>query len=122
MKQKRKDFALGRLPRGQMNKTENEYSLHLEFLKGAGKILSWDFERVRLVLAPGVSYTPDFMVLMADRTIEMHEVKGHWTDDAKAKIRIASNLFPFRFVSVHKRAKRDGGGWELIEQGVAHED
>lgn len=53
--------------------------------------------------------------MLADGVIEMHEVKGYWTEDARAKIKVAANKFPFRFVAVYKQAKKDGGGWRIEE-------
>lgn len=64
---------------------------------------------------PAARYTPDFAVMLADGVIEMHEVKGYWTEDARAKIKVAANKFPFRFVAVYKQAKKDGGGWRIEE-------
>lgn len=36
-----------------------------------------------------------------------------WQDDARAKIKIAAAMFPFRFVAVTVKAKKDGGGWNV---------
>ncbi len=36
-------------------------------------------------------------------------------DDAAVKIKVAAEAFPFRFVLVKARAKRDGGGFEAQE-------
>lgn len=111
----RRVFALGRLKSGQMNKTETAYAQELEARKNAKELLWYAFEGVTLKLADGCRYTPDFAVLMADGTIEMHEVKGYWTDDARAKIKVAADKFPFRFIAVYKRPKKDGGGWKVEE-------
>ena len=111
----RRVFALGRLKSGQMNKTETAYAQELEARKNAKELLWYAFEGVTLKLADGCRYTPDFAVLMADVTIEMHEVKGYWTDDARAKIKVAADKFPFRFIAVYKRPKKDGGGWKVEE-------
>jgi hypothetical protein len=105
-------FALGRLKTGQMNKSETAYSVHLEAEKYAGKILWWKFEGVKLRLADNTFYTSDFAVMNADGVIELHEVKGFWQDDARAKIKIAADLYPFVFKAVKARAKKNGGGWE----------
>jgi hypothetical protein len=51
--------------------------------------------------------------MRADGQIECHEVKGHWMDDARAKIKIAAEMYPFRFLAVRPKAKRDGGGWDV---------
>ncbi len=103
--------ALGRLPIGTMNKTETEYAAALKAREAAGEIAWWKFEAVKLRLADNTFYSPDFMVLAIGGQVEMHEVKGHWQDDARVKIKIAAALFPFEFVAVKVRAKRDGGGW-----------
>ena len=46
--------------------------------------------------------------------MEMHEVKGYWMDDARAKIKIAAELYPFRFFAIKKGTRKSGGDW-LIE-------
>lgn len=108
-------FALGRLKSGQMNKTEAAYAKELEARKNAKELLWYAFEGVTLKLADGCRYTPDFAVLRADGVMEMHEVKGYWQDDAKAKIKVAADKFPFKFIAVYKRPKKDGGGWKVEE-------
>ncbi len=105
--------ALGRLKVGAMNATEREYAQHLELLKSAGRVLWFKFEGIKLRLADNTFYTPDFAVLSAESLLELHEVKGHWQDDARAKIKIAADLYPMRFLAVKKRAKCDGGGWVM---------
>ena len=99
---------------GQMNKTEVAYAQHLELLKRADEICCYAFEAVKLRLASNTFYTPDFLVMAADSTLEFHEVKGHWEDDARVKIKVAAEQFPmFRFIAVKPIAKRDGGGWSV---------
>lgn len=34
--------------------------------------------------------------------MECHEVKGFWTDDAKVKIKVAAEQYPFRFIAFKK--------------------
>lgn len=104
-------LALGRLKTGAMNKTEAAYDAHLALLQHAGQVLWRKFEGLKLRLADNTFYTPDFAVMAADGVIECHEVKGFWTDDARAKIKIAADLYPFRFKAFKARAKKDGGGW-----------
>lgn len=104
-------YALGRMKTGQLNKTEQEYKQHLELLKSAGEIQFIRFEGLKLRLADNTFYTPDFMVLAADGVVECHEVKGFWTDDARVKIKVAADQYPFRFKAVKKQAKKNGGGW-----------
>ncbi|MGR4897498.1 DUF1064 domain-containing protein [Stenotrophomonas sp. LARHCG68] len=108
-------LALGRLKAGEMNRTEQAYADRLRALEHAGKILWHKFEGLKLRLADNTFYTPDFAVLEADGVMACHEVKGHWQDDARAKIKIAAAMYPFRFLAVKVRAKRDGGGWDVEE-------
>lgn len=107
--------ALGRLPVGTMNKTERSYAGRLDQMKYAGKILWYGFEAIKLRLADNTFYTPDFAVMADDGVIELHEVKGFWTDDARVKIKVAADKFPFRFMAMKPRAQKAGGGWEVEE-------
>jgi hypothetical protein len=112
MRGQHSSFALGRLKPGAMNKSEATYAAHLELEKFAGAVLWYRFEGIKLRLADNTFYTPDFAVLAHDSVMECHEVKGFWQDDARAKIKIAADLYPFRFKAFKVRAKKNGGGWE----------
>lgn len=103
--------ALGRLKTGELNKTEQEYQNLLEVRKIAGEIVWYKFEGIKLRLADNCFYTPDFAVMLANGQIELHEVKGHWNDDARVKIKVAAAAYPFRFVAIKKKGK----GWETEE-------
>lgn len=94
-----------------MNKTEQAYADRLEHQRRAGDILWWRFEPFNLNLAPKLKcfYKPDFLVLDKNSILEVHEVKGYWTDDARIKIKIAASLYPFKFFAV----KAGRGGWEV---------
>lgn len=105
--------ALGRLKAGQLNKTEEAYRQHLEARKAAGEVAWYRFEGVKLRLADSTFYSPDFAVMLASGQMEMHEVKGFWTDDARVKIKVAADQYPFEFVAVKAKTKRDGGGWAV---------
>ena len=107
--------ALGRLKVGTMNKTEAAYAATLDARRYAGEVAWFKFEGVKLRLADNTFYTPDFAVMLASGALEMHEVKGFWQDDARAKIKIAADLYPVRFVAVRVRPKKEGGGWSLEE-------
>lgn len=108
-------LALGRLKTGEMNKTEAAYDAHLQLRRHAGEILWHKFEAIKLRLADNTFYTADFAVMANDCVLELHEVKGHWLDDARIKIKVAASLYPFRFIAMKQRAKKDGGGWEAEE-------
>ena len=107
--------ALGRLKTGQMNKTEAEYAQQLELRKHSGEIAWYRFEGLKLRLADNTFYTPDFAVMRQNGLMECHEVKGHWQDDARAKIKIAADMYPFQFIAIQKEAKCRGGGWKVEE-------
>lgn len=107
-----KNFALGRLPAGQRNKTEAQYEQTLELQKQSGDVLWYRFEGLKLRLADNTFYTPDFAVMRGDGVMECHEVKGFWQDDARVKIKVAADAYPFRFFAIKALPKKSGGGWE----------
>lgn len=115
--------ALGRMPTGHMNKLEAKYAEYLEAERVARRVLWWKFEGIKLRLADNTFLTVDFAVLPAQfdlgerspGALEMHEVKGFMQDDAAVKLKVAADQYPFRFVLVRARAKKDGGGWDLKE-------
>lgn len=103
--------ALGRLPAGTMNKTEQAYADRLELLRRAGEVAWFRFEGVKLRLADKTFYEPDFAVMLADGTLEMHEVKGFWADDARVKIKVAADQYPFQFIAVKALPRK--AGWSV---------
>jgi hypothetical protein len=108
--------ALGRLKPGQRNKTEAAYELELERQKQVGDILWYRFEGLTFKLADDCRYTPDFIVLLANGELECREIKGAriiFQSDAKVKVKVASAMFPVRFVVVFPIPKKNGGGWEV---------
>lgn len=105
--------ALGRLKTGEMNATEKRYAQHLEERKRAGDVAWYRFEGMKFRLADNTFYTPDFDVMLASGQLEAHEVKGHWQDDARVKIKIAADMYPVRFIAVTVRPKKSGGGWSF---------
>ncbi len=109
---KNKLYALGRLKAGTMNQTEKRYAERLEKQKLAGEVLWYAFEPANLKLAPNCYYRIDFLVMAADGSLEVHEVKGGFiTDDALVKIKTAAEKFPFRFLIMQWKSKQ----WEKRE-------
>lgn len=109
----RNPVARGRVAgrKAGMNKIEADYAMQLEFRKRVGEILQYDFEAIKLRLADNTFYEPDFLVLLANGELEIHEVKGHWEDDARVKIKVAAEKFPFRFIAM----TRVKGQWKEEE-------
>ncbi len=101
----------GRLTRhepGRLNKTEAAYALHLDARKQAGEIAGYWFEAIKFRLADRTWYSPDFLVQLADGTLEIHEVKGWMEDDAAVKLKVAASLYAIFVVRLVKRQK---GKW-----------
>lgn len=112
---KQKLQALGRLPKGQLNKTEERYADLLRMRVIAGEVLWWTFEGITLRLAPKTTITIDFAVMMANGELHMIDVKGSLhmlQDDAHAKTKIAADKFPFAFFYAVPRG-RTGHEWDL---------
>ena len=101
-----------------MNKLETAYSQYLDALKFGKDIVDYRFEPFKLILVHGVphqrnetSYKPDFLVIKD--VFEIHEVKGFWRDDARIKLKMAAQMFPwFKFFAVTK--KKGLWVWERI--------
>jgi hypothetical protein len=98
-----------RLADSRMNKTERRYAQHLERQLAAREIARWDFEPVTLRIGPVMFYTPDFRVIMPDgieiyddtkalwKPTKKHPERAGWKEDARAKIKAASELHPYLF-------------------------
>lgn len=104
-------FARGRKPKNSMNKLEASYGAYLDVLKHSGEVLWWRFQPLKLRLADGAYFTPDFGVLTANCLFELHETKGFWREAARVRIKIAAEQFPFRFIAI----KKISGSWEREE-------
>ena len=70
----------------------------------------------KIRLADATYYCPDFSVVLADGSLEEHEVKAWWKsrngpaweDDARVKVKVAAETWPARFVGVCRRPRRPG--------------
>jgi hypothetical protein len=115
-----KSKAHGTHVAGEMNRTEQAYADYLGLRTLTGEVRAYLFETVKFRLAKDTHFTPDFAVILADGTLEFHEVKGtrrgkyFATDDAKVKIKIAAKLLPWKFFLVWKQAN---GEWAQDEVG-----
>lgn len=102
--------------RGSMNRTEERRAHELAALERSGEIARWAFEGVKLRLATGAWYTPDFAVWGLDGRLAFEEVKGFWREAARVRIKVAARLYPeITFVALRRKRKKDGGGWEREE-------
>ena len=97
---------------GQMNRLEQRYAALLDARKARGDVAEWHYEALTLKLAHDTRYTPDFLVVLADGAVELHEVKGgHFRDDAKVKARVCARAFPFCL----RLARLVAGSWQIEE-------
>jgi len=102
----------------RMNKTELAYSRILDLRKQAGEIRGYEYEGLTFRLAKRTRYTPDFAVFLLDGGIELHEVKGSpaiFRDDARVKIKVAAQMYPFKFIVIYPIPKKKGGGWKMVD-------
>ena len=122
---------------GEMNKLEERYAAILAARQAAGEIDAYWFERFTFKLADDTRYTPDFVVQMPDGTLEAHEVKARANkparkvngvkvrplgtrplveDDARVKIKVFAEMFPFRCVVAFSGGASDS--WSFEEVGA----
>lgn len=94
--------AKGRHKKGAMGSLEKWYAAHLDMLKASGNIIDYWFEGVKFRLADKTFYSPDFLVMMANCELEVHECKGYMLDDANVKIKVAAEMYPFKFKVIRK--------------------
>ena len=87
-------------PKSPMNKLESDYEWTFLQHRPHG------FEEITLALGGGARYTPDFWTLGDDDVLEFHEIKGHWREAAKVRIKVAAAKYPqFRFMAFRRVAK-----------------
>jgi len=94
---------------GRMNKLEARWAQTLDARQKLGEVAWWRFEAVTLRLADACRYTPDFLVGLADGTLELHECKGFMRDDARVKMLVCAEMYPCFRVRLVRRPK---GVWE----------
>lgn len=78
---------------GYASKREAQYAAELERLKSNGEISGW-LEQVPVKLPGGIKYVCDFMLIMADGTVKLVEIKGMETPAWKLKLRLLAECRP----------------------------
>lgn len=120
--------ARGRHVQGQKNKLEQAYEdTVLAPRLARGEIIGFWFEPLKLRIGKACYYTPDFLVMLADCTLELHEVKAMWRrkgggeragwqEDSRIKAKAAAERYTMlAFVAV-AGSKRKGEGWKWKEE------
>jgi hypothetical protein len=108
-----KNYAKGRTPRGVINGLETRFAQYLEEKKQEGAIIWWAYEPIRLHLGKNSTYTPDFLVMAKDLELQVFESKGKWIEPGRTKIKIAAEMYPFRFFGAMWDSKKKK--WKIEE-------
>jgi hypothetical protein len=87
-----------------MNGTEAKYA---QWLDHDSTVYRWWFNPFGMRLARATHYHPDFLIQRTDGLLELHEVKGFWRDDARVKVKIAAEMYPFP-ISIVTYSKKEG--------------
>ena len=88
-------------PKG-MNKWEAQFAERLECQRVAGDLTWWAFEPFRIRLADGTFYRPDFVTVDKDGRTAIYEVKGHFREAARVRLKVAVEKLPYPFFLVRK--------------------
>lgn len=121
----RKAFATSGMRRrrvaGEMNRTETRFRDEVVLpLVASGTVVGWWFEEWTFKLGPDLRYTPDFVLLFSDGSLEVREVKARdrrtgkyrAEDDAKVKMKAFAETMPLAMVVAFPGATK--GTWETI--------
>ncbi len=78
---------------------ESRYYQELKLRQKAGEVLFF-LRQVPFALPGNTKYLLDFMVFLADGTVECVEVKGYMTDMGKLKLKQVEDLYPISIIIV----------------------
>lgn len=117
-----------RLPPGIDSSYELAYLRILEDRKYLGHIADFVLKPGSLRLGKGCHYEPDFLVILADGSVEYHEVKGpsRFAEKSLVKVKVAAARFPwFPFLLQMGRSVKHEGKrrivFETSQIGDSHE-
>lgn len=102
-----------------MNKLEAAYERDVLLpRKLAGEIAWYRYEAAKFRLTDTdklTTLTPDFLVMLANGDLEVHETKGFMEEDAAVKLKVFADQYPFRVYLVKHPNKATG--WVITEIG-----
>lgn len=104
-----------RAVRGTMNGSEQRYAQHLDYRIRKGEIVAYWFEPLKFRLADKTWYAVDFLVMLADGLLELHELKGFLEDDAAVKMKVQAEaywVFPVKLIR-----EKPKNVWQVREVG-----
>lgn len=101
---------------GKRKKNKTEVRFERDFLvpaKVGGQLLDYKFERIKLILGDGTTYTPDFFGRWKNGVLQFWEIKGGYIyEDARVKFNVAAEQFPeFAFQLMQWKA----GEWRKLK-------
>lgn len=103
---------------GRMNGIEAKYAEVLKERMRVGEIVWWAFESVTFRLGADCRYTPDFLIQMADGSLEIAETKGYFRDDARVKVSVMKEKYPFPIWLIYwdkaNKATGTAAEWRII--------
>ncbi len=97
-------------PRG-MNRLESRFAAELAAWKATGQIEWWGYEVLKLRLAKGAWYKPDFLVQFKQGFV-LYETKGFMREAANVRIKVAAETYRFFKFIVVRLVK---GQWHYTE-------
>jgi hypothetical protein len=71
----------------------------LLILKAAGVIKDFELQP-SFDIGAGMKYTADFGVTYMDEHVEYEEVKGHWTEPAKMRVKLFREKYPDKILKI----------------------
>jgi len=107
-------IATARLSAGVMNSSEERYARDvLDPMIAAGELHEWLFEPVTFRLGHDARFTPDFLLVYPDGSLELVDFKGHQEEAALVRVKAAASRYPwFAWSIVNRRRRADGGGYQ----------
>lgn len=92
----------GPKPKRGMNEWEAKFAQTLEARKKAGELVWWAYEPIRIRLADGTFYRPDFVTVDQHGRTEIYEVKGFMREASRVRLRVATEKLPYQFYLVRR--------------------
>jgi len=90
-----------------MNTWEARYAAELDTYGKTIGMIDYKFNCIKLMLADGAWYTPDFMIMYSNKT-EIIEIKGFRRTDAIVRFKVAKTNYPmfdFRMLTWDKESQ-----------------
>lgn len=94
--------------RGTMNGLEKAFAATLEEWRLSGVVRWYAFEGVKLRLAQGAYFCPDFAVLFDDGDFGFYECKGFWREAGRLRMKVAAEAYPHWMFNAVQQVK---GQW-----------